>query len=350
MAKKTALVAGALGVVGRATMTYLNELDDWNVIGLSRRAPDFKTDARFHQLDLTDADACRTVLGDIHDITHVFYCAYAPRLTFADEVDVNLAMLRNLIAALLPTLPSLDHVQLVHGSKWYGCHVGPYKTPAREDDPRSLVPCFYYAQQDWLEAHQRGQSWSWSALRPHGICGFAVGSPISQLTILATYGSICAHLGLPLRFPGKPGAFSALYQTTEATFLAEAMTWIATAPQCANEAYNVTNGDFIRWEQLWPEFARFFGTTPGPVQTLNLVAYMANKGALWEKIRVKHNLRDYRLEALANWSFADWLYGTDYDIMSSTTKLRQAGWNKVVDSQTMYLKLLQELREDAIIP
>jgi hypothetical protein len=53
---------------------------------------------------------------------------------------------------------------------------------------------------------------------------------------------------------------------------------------------------------------------------------------------------------LANWSFADWLYGTDYDIMSSTTKLRQAGWNKVVDSQTMYLKLLQELREDAIIP
>jgi nucleoside-diphosphate-sugar epimerase len=350
MAKKIALVAGALGVVGRATMTYLSGLDDWNVIGISRRPPDFKTDARFHQLDLTDAEACRTVLHDIRDVTHIFYCAYAPRPTFAAEVDVNLAMLRNLISALLPTSASLQHVQLVHGSKWYGCHVGPYKTPAKEDDPRSLVPCFYYAQQDWLEAHQRGQHWSWSALRPHGICGFAVGSPISQLTILGAYGSICAHLGLPLRFPGKPRAFSALYQTTEATFLAEAMAWIATAPQCANEAYNVTNGDFIRWEQLWPEFARFFGTTSGPVQTLSLVSHMANKGALWEEIRARHNLRNYPLEALANWSFADWLYGTDYDIMSSTTKLRQAGWNKIVDSQTMYLKLLQELRDDAIIP
>jgi nucleoside-diphosphate-sugar epimerase len=350
MAKKTALVAGALGVVGRATMTYLSGLDDWNVIGVSRRTPDFKTNARFHQLDLTDAEACRAILHDVHDVTHVFYCAYAPRPTFAAEVDVNLAMLRNLITALLPTSSSLEHVQLVHGSKWYGCHIGPYTTPAKEDDPRSLVPCFYYAQQDWLEAHQRGQLWSWSALRPHGICGFAVGSPISQLTILAAYGSICAHLGLPLRFPGKPGAFSALYQTTEATFLAETMAWIATAPQCANEAYNVTNGDFIRWEQLWPEFARFFGTTPGPVQTLSLVSHMADKGTLWEEIRAIHNLQNYRLEALANWSFADWLYGTDYDIMSSTTKLRQAGWNKIVDSQTMYLKLLQELRDDAIIP
>jgi nucleoside-diphosphate-sugar epimerase len=350
MAKKTALVVGALGVVGRAMLTYLETQPDWDVIGVSRRAPDFPTKARFEQLDLTDAAACRAVLGQFQDVTHVFYCAYAPRPTFEAEVVVNLAMLKNLMAGLEPAAPRLEHVQLVHGSKWYGCHVGPYATPAREDDPRGSMPCFYFDQQDWLENHQRGKPWVWSALRPHGICGFAVGSPISQLTILAAYGSISAHLRLPLRFPGKLGAFSAVYQTTEAVFLAQAMAWIAVAPQCANEAYNVTNGDFFRWERIWPDFAAFFGIEAGPVETTDLVGSMSDKGPLWDEIRSRHGLRDYRLSDLANWNFGNWLYGCEYDIMSSTTKLRQAGWTGVVDSQAMYLRLLQELRDERIIP
>jgi nucleoside-diphosphate-sugar epimerase len=329
---------------------YLEGRSDWDVIGLSRRAPDFKTGVRYLQLDLTDADACRRVLGELTAVTDVFYCAYAPRPTFGEEAEVNLIMLRNLMDALEPVARDLQHVQLVHGSKWYGCHLGPYPTPALEDDPRGPAPCFYFDQQDWLVDHQRGRPWTWSALRPHGICGFAVGSPISQLTILAAYGSIMAHLGEPLCFPGKPGAFSAVYQTTEASFLAEAMAWIAAAPRCANEAFNVTNGDFFRWERLWPDFAAFFGTEPGPVRTLDLVAHMADKAALWDDIRARHGLQDYGLSDLANWEFANWLYGCEYDIMSSTTKLRQAGWDRVVDSRSMYLRLLEELRENRIIP
>jgi hypothetical protein len=53
MAKNTALVAGALGVVVRASMTSLADKPDWDVIGFSRRAPDFQTATRFLQLDLT---------------------------------------------------------------------------------------------------------------------------------------------------------------------------------------------------------------------------------------------------------------------------------------------------------
>jgi nucleoside-diphosphate-sugar epimerase len=94
MAKNTALVAGALGVVSRATMTYLADKPDWDVIGLSRRAPDFQTAARFLQLDLTNATACREALHDLTDITHVFYCANAPRSTVAEEVEPSLAILQ----------------------------------------------------------------------------------------------------------------------------------------------------------------------------------------------------------------------------------------------------------------
>lgn len=127
-------------------MTYLADKPDWDVIGLSRRAPDFQTATRFLQLNLTDATACREALRDLTNITHVFYCAYVPRATFAEEVEPNLAMSQNLISELEPVTSNLSDVQLVHGRKWYGCHLGPYKTPTRNDDPRPTSPCLYFDQ------------------------------------------------------------------------------------------------------------------------------------------------------------------------------------------------------------
>ena len=58
---------------------------------------------------------------------------------------------------------------------------------------------------------------------------------------------------------GTPGNYTALYQCTDSGLLARAIVWMATTAKCANEAFNITNGDLIRWENLWPKFARFFG-------------------------------------------------------------------------------------------
>ena len=49
---KTALVVGALGVIGRNLTEYLSQRLDWNVIDLSRRLPDFKSRARHVSVDL----------------------------------------------------------------------------------------------------------------------------------------------------------------------------------------------------------------------------------------------------------------------------------------------------------
>jgi nucleoside-diphosphate-sugar epimerase len=49
-----ALVAGALGVTGRAVVNYLISLGDWEVIGLSRRSPEFQTSAKYIAVDLLD--------------------------------------------------------------------------------------------------------------------------------------------------------------------------------------------------------------------------------------------------------------------------------------------------------
>jgi hypothetical protein len=107
------------------------------------------------------------------------------------------------IEAVERTSPSFRKVILVEGAKYHGAHVGPYKTPAREDDPRHIPPNFYYDQEDYLKARSAGKAWSWTALRPSSICGFAVGNPMNMATVIAVYASILKEVGRPLRYPGS---------------------------------------------------------------------------------------------------------------------------------------------------
>jgi len=347
---RTAVIAGALGVAGRALVQHLEDQPDWRVVGLSRRAQRSPARAEFISIDLLDRADCAAKLPRLADATHVFFAAYTARPTPAEEVAPNLAMVVNLVETLEAAAPGLRHIQLTQGSKWYGNHLGPYRTPAREDDPRHMPPNFYYDQQDWLAARQVGKNWTWSAVRPHGLCGVSIGSPMNQLTALGCYGSLSRHFGLPLRFPGKPGAFDCVYQFTDAAHLAKAMVWAATTPACGNQAFNLTNGDFVRWRDIWPAIAGFFGIAPGPVQTISLERFMADKEPVWRELVAAHGLARHTLAELTNWRFADFVYGSDFDQMSSMTKARQAGWHEVVDSQAMMLRLLQRLRNERLIP
>ena len=94
---KKALVAGALGVTGRTLVNHLVSLGDWEVIGLSRRSPEFQTSAKYIAVDLCDRSAVESKLRDIGDVTHVFYSALYWGKSVFDEVGPNLAMLTNLV-------------------------------------------------------------------------------------------------------------------------------------------------------------------------------------------------------------------------------------------------------------
>ena len=350
MASRTAVIAGALGIVGRALVQRLRASGDWNVVTLSRRPDDPGAGVRHVQVDLLDAQDCRARLRELSGATHVFFCAYAPGASAAAEVAPNVGMVVNLVEAIEKSAPGLAHVQLVQGSKWYGNHLGPYRTPAREDDPRHMPPNFYYDQQDWLQTRQRGKRWSWSALRPHCVCGYSIGSPMNHLMALSLYAVISRELGLPLRFPGDPRAFNALYQFTDARLLARAMEWAATTQACENQAFNMTNGEPDRWSNIWPEIARCLGMQAGDVQQIDLQRMMADKEGLWTRIRTKHVLREHSLEQLVDWRFANWAYSAPYDQFSSLARARRAGWNEVVDSAAMFRELLHDLVEIRAIP
>ncbi len=350
MSKQRCIVAGALGVAGRALLEELESATEWDVVALSRRQPDFATRARFISADLTDPAEAKRAAEGARGTTRVFFAAYAPQSTLAEEVGPNLDMLKNLVTAVESASPQLQHVAIVQGSKWYGNHLGPYKTPAKEDDARHMPPNFYYDQQDWIEHWQRGKQWSWSSWRPHGLSGTSVGSAMNQLTGLAIYATISRELNLPLRFPGSPAAFKAVYQFTDASLLARAMLWAGGNPACANQAFNLTNGEYERWENIWPAIAECFGMRPGPVQSINLARFMADKEPLWARIREKHGLKPYRIQDLVKWDFVDWVYSATFDQMSSLAKVRRAGWNETLDAETMFRRLFGKLRAERIIP
>jgi nucleoside-diphosphate-sugar epimerase len=348
--RRKAVVTGATGVVGRYLLSHLTAQPDWDVIAVSRRKPDVPGEYLHVALDLTDAAACQAQREAFAGATHAFYAAYVERPDPQEHVAVNTAMLVNLVDLLEQAAPGLQHVHLVEGSKWYGSHLGPYKTPAKETDPRHMPPNMYYDQQDFLESRQRGKAWNWSASRPHAICGFALGNPMNLTTVIAVYAAISRELGLPLSFPGKPGAYRALYQCIDSALLARALTWMASTPACANQACNITNGDLFRWENLWPRIARFFGMEVGPVRTISLMRFMSDKAPAWQRIVRKHGLQAHPYAQIASWAFGDFVFASDYDIVSDLGKIRRLGFCETVDSEEMFLRLFAQFRDERIIP
>ena len=349
MARYCALIAGVTGVVGAALARTLNAHPDWEVIGACRH-PQNDADYRAVGVDLLNAGDCRAKLTAFPHITHILYCARAAHTMAAKEpIEENVAMLRNVIDAAEKSATHLAHVHIVQGSKVYGSELGPYRTPARESDPRVAQYHWYYAQEDLLLERANGK-WNWSISRPHGVCEGRHAVARSLATIIAVYAAVCKELQRPLNFPGTQAGFHALYQSVDADLLARAIAWITTTPACANQAFNVTNGDYIRWSNAWPRFADFFGMTAGGVSTVKLADEMRDKAGVWDRIVERHGLLRVPLSERAVWSYADFNLARGYDIMSSTLKLRQHGFYECMDTEQMFLEHFARFRAQRAIP
>lgn len=350
--RKFAFVAGATGA---AATRLIEELlrQKWRVIGASRKVPADKTDGELTYLaaDLLDAGGLKLAISPYRDITHLFFTARAAHEeTGVEPVAENVAMLRNALDAVETTSSILEHVHLVEGTKWYGMHIGNFKTPARENDPRHMPPNFYYDQQDLITQRQKGKQWTWSASRPYFLIDFAPDRPRNVVSVIGAYAAICRELGVPLNFPGTDTCWNSLSEATDARQLARAMVFLSTCPKAHNEAFNVTNGDLFRWKHLWSRIARFFDMPCGEVQTLALGQWMADKEPIWERIVRQYNLKPRRLAEVALWAFGDFVFRQSCDVISSMTKIRTAGFHDTVDTEELYLAVLRQYREARILP
>jgi nucleoside-diphosphate-sugar epimerase len=350
MQKNVALVVGARGVIGGNLVEHLLSLDDWEVIGLSRRGGTDRPDLRNVSVDLLDADDTRAKLRGLADVTHVFYAAYQDRPTFAELVAPNQAMLVNVIDAIEPVARDLQHVSLMQGYKVYGAHLGPFKTPAREDDAPHMGPEFNVEQQAFLEARQRSAAWTWSALRPSVVCGVALGIPMNLIMVIAVYATVSKHLGVPLRFPGKPGAYNSLIEMTDAGLLARATVWAATDPRAGNQAFNINNGDLFRWNEMWPKLADHFDLEVAPPLPMNLQTVMADKAEIWDEIVARHHLAPTPYQQVSSWAFGDAVFSWDYDLIADGSKARRFGFHDQIQTDAMFCGLFDRLRDRKLIP
>ena len=349
-AKKIAVIAGAQGVIGLNLMNYLASTGEWEVIGLSRRGGASQENIRHIAIDLLNAEDCSKKLKGLHNVTHLFYAAYQDRPTWAELVEPNLKMLVNVVEAIEKASPGLQHISLMQGYKVYGAHLGPFKTPAKETDSGHMPPEFNVDQQNFLERRQQGKNWSWSAIRPSVVGGFGLGNPMNLAMVIAIYASMSKELGVPLRFPGKPGAYDKLLEMTDAGLLAKATVWAATDKRCANQAFNINNGDLFRWNDLWPKLARYFDLEAASPLPMSLNVIMADKEPLWNQMVKKHGLAAHTYQEVSSWMFGDFVFAWDYDVFADGSKARRFGFHEYIDTEAMFISIFNDLRDKKIIP
>ncbi len=361
MPKKKVLIAGASGLVGSAAVRHFAQLEDWDVVGVSRRIPASLEGATLLSVDLTDKPRCTEVFTQMTDVTHVVYAAVneTPGLVQGwrdrEHMHLNLTMLENLFAPVEAVAKGLQHVSLLQGTKAYGAHLGPIAIPARERTPRHQHENFYWLQEDYLREKQLGKAWQWTIWRPQLIFGDAIGSNLNAIPAIGVYAALRREAGLPLSFPGGPPY---VFEAVDSDLLARAMAWAATAPAAGNEIFNITNGDVFVWQNVWPTIAEAVGMKVGPPEPLSLAQEMPKREAEWAAVVQKYKLRaPTSLQAFVGESFSltDFCFacGADHPpppMIVSTIKLRQAGFHECMDTEDMFRKWFRRFQDLRLLP
>jgi hypothetical protein len=88
----------------------------------------------------------------------------------------------------------------------------------------------------------------------------------------------------------------------------------------------------------------------GPRRHISLVQFMADKAPVWDRIVAKYGLKPYGYEEIVRWSYGDFVFTPEYDVISSTSKARRYGFHELVDTEEMFPRLWNEMRADRILP
>lgn len=355
MYQKRALVVGATGIVGLNVAEHLRDLGGWEITGLARRPPRGASYMRSVSVDLLDREAALAILSTLRP-THVYYCTWTLGQNEDENIRLNGGMLRTLLDGL-QAAGTVEHVAVVTGTKHY---LGPFEdygkvtpvTPFREDAPRLEKKNFYYELEDVAKEYGDRLGFGWSVHRSHTIIGYAVGNLMNIGATLATFASICKATGRPFVFPGTPTAYRGINDITDARLLANHIVWASTEPNARNEAFNATNGDVFRWEQLWRDIASYFDIEPAayPGAYNSLTERMRGLGPDWQALVDRHGLQPYALETLASPWHTDLDLGRPMECLHSMAKSRALGFKHLQDTTQSFIDVFDRLRAERIIP
>ncbi len=348
MAKKKAMLIGGFGMIGRHIIQALEKDGDWEIVGLARRPPSFRTKAKSISVDLLNRADAEAKLGGLTDVTHIFFAGLSGGVA-AENTDDNLALVANSVGVVAPIAKNLKRIVLTQGGKYYGVHLGPHKSPSKETDPRHLPPNFYYDQQDFITNLQKGKDWDYACVRPEAVIGYATGIPLNCASLIAHYATVCREMGVPLHFPGSDASFKAYNRFTDARLLGRFEAFVATNPKCSNQAFNITNDSGFRWSTLWPFLADYFKVPMGVVMPFDLKVMMKESGAIWPRLIKKHGLKIDEFSA-SDWTFANWFFQRWWDTILEDTKRIQYGFYEVMETEQSFKEAFDTMRKEKVIP
>ena len=354
-ARRRALVVGATGIAGQTASRQLVE-QGWQVSGLSRRGGRQVEGVDAVTADLLDPEVLAKALkGTAPEL--VLITAWMKRDTEAENIEINSATVRNVLAALEGD-GSVKHVALLTGLKHY---LGPFDnyatgvmadTPFHENEPRLDSPNFYYAQEDELFGSAARNSFTWSVHRSHTVFGYAVGNAMNMVLTLSVYATICRELGEKFIFPGSAAQWNGVTDVTDAELLAEQMIWAGTHPEGADQAFNIANGDVFRWRWLWPQIAELFEVewegfegSPRPLDER-----MSGAADVWSRIAARHDLVEADVAQLASWWHTDSDLGRNIEAFTSMNKSRESGFLNFRDTVQSFTDNVARYRAARIIP
>ena len=359
--KRQVVVAGASGFVGHAAARQF-AASGWDVIGLSRNKPFADIPgATFLPIDLRDADACRTLGASLPDATHLVYAAVNETpgdlvASWSDprHAERNGAMFANLLDALIDHAPGLEQVTVVHGTKAYGPHVPGWHIPVplKESHARPPIDDFYFRQEDHLRA-RASKTLRWTVFRCPSIAGGGPGGNLNAFLAIGVFAAIRRAEGLNLPFPGAADNHG-IMEVIDVDLLARAIEWAAMAPTARNATFNIANGDVYAWPDMWPHLARIFGITPAGHDPMSVRGYIQNRGAIWADIVRQHSLRaseDVMAFLGESGALADFLLGNcQRTMLTSTVRLRQAGFTDCMDTEERMAYWIGRWREQGLLP
>lgn len=356
----TVLIAGASGLVGTAAVNQFLDAG-WKVYALSRRRPLIENTRAFIHLavDLRDPEALASMIGAIHDVTHVFYAALyeMPGLMSGWQnrlqMDTNLCMLRNLMEPLIRNNP-IEHVTLLQGTKAYGVHLHPVRIPLRESFPRDNHANFYFLQEDYLKSQAISSHYNWTIFRPVMVVGPNIGVAMNVIPVIGAYAAICHARGEPFGFPGD---VPFVHQVVDARLIGDAGVWAATHRVAWGEYFNLTNGEVSSWLDLWPSMADCLNVPLGPQLPRSMASFLPENSHVWDNIVQRHHLHQLKLAQLIGEShnYADFEFGfglqkLPLSVFSSSIKIKQAGFTATFNTESSVCHWLKILVERNVIP
>ncbi|KAK8076356.1 NAD(P)-binding Rossmann-fold containing protein [Apiospora phragmitis] len=314
-------------------------------------------------------------------VTHAYFCSYLHKDDFTESYAANKALFASFLSALDQTTPKLENVTLQTGGKYYKLHVEPVPSPAREDDPRRHGPLenFYFPQEDLLaEMSQRsggGNSnkaprWSWNVVRPGPIIGVnAQPLGLNVGLIMAVYFLIGRELGTESPMPTNRRYWGGADDASYAPLIADLAVFVSTHPNCANEAFNVANGDSFNWRHMWPRLAASLGARADPEQCFanptpeegsrgalqldgwSFADWCRNKRPVWDALCERQGLPGAKATFdLAGWEVGDFLFRRTWSTTLSVDKSCRYGWTGHIDSYQAFVNTFDKFRELRLIP